>query len=128
MSLERIDIYLSSIWLRSQYFIEFLVTGINNRNPAESVKNPGVSNTSPAIIISSASRSSPEGILPSRRLSCIRYNVCRPCIRARKAPKNPVRITRVTAVNAPKNDPISISRYISIIGMIVKARNNLSSI
>ena len=128
MSSGRFDIYRSSIWRRIQYFMEFLVAGINSRKPAESVKNPGVSNTSPAITISRASKSSPEGILPSRRLSCIRYNVCRPCIRARKAPKNPVRITRVTAVNAPNIDPISISRYISIIGMIVKARNNLSSI
>ena len=128
MSSGRFDIYLSSICRCSQYFIEFLVAGINSRKPTESVKNPGDSSTSPAITISRASRSSPEGILPSRRLSCIRYNVCRPCIRARKAPKNPVRITRVTAVNAPKIDPISISRNISIIGMIVKARNNLSSI
>ena len=128
MSSGRFDLYRSSILRCSQYFMEFLVVGINNRKPAESVKNPGVSNTSPAITIRRASRRSPEGILPSRRLSCIRKNVCRPCIRAKKAPKNPVRITRITAVNAPKIDPISISRYISIIGMIVKARKNLSSI
>ena len=128
MSSGRFDIYRTSICRRSQYFMEFLVAGINNRKPTESVKNPGVSNTSPAITIRRASRRSPEGILPSRRLSCIRNNVWRPCIRARKAPKNPVRITRVTAVNAPNIDPISISRYISIIVMIVKARNNLSSI
>ena len=128
MSSGRFEIYRSSIWSRSQYFMELLVAGINNRKPAESVKNPGVSNTSPAITISRASSSSPEGILPSRRLSCIRYNVCRPCIRARKAPKNPVIITRETAVNAPNIDPISISRYISIIGMMVKARSNLSKI
>ena len=128
MSSGRFDIYLSSIWRCNQDIIEFLVVGIKSRKPAKSVKNPGVSKTSPAITISRASRRSLEGILPLRRLSCIRYSVCMPCIRARKAPKNPVRITRVIAVNTPKIDPISISRYISTIGMMVKARINLSKI
>ena len=49
--------------------MEFLVEGIKSRKPTESVKNPGVNKTSPAITISKASSSSPEGILPSRRFS-----------------------------------------------------------
>ncbi len=90
--------------------IESGLLGKRRIKPIVSVKKPGVSNTSPATPINKASSSSPEGILPSRRLSWIRNKVCNPCIRAKYAPRKPVKMTRAIEVSAPNTVPIFISR------------------
>ena len=105
----RVREYRASIWRRSQDLIPFLLLGTSRINPIVSVKKPGVSNTSPATPINKASSSSPEGILPSRRLSWIRNKVCNPCIRAKYAPKKPVKMKRAFEVSAPNTVQFFIS-------------------
>jgi len=100
------------------------LNGKMSKNPAVSVRNPGVSNSRPPARTRTPSISSLPGSSPRSSEAWILDRTANPCQRARVAPATPVKRTSASVAHKPIREPISRRRYSSTNGTAVKTRSN----